>query len=94
MIATTAKLVELLEAASPRPWAFDVRVVVIMDSRGDEIEEPADLKLAALAPDLARLVVTLAEEGSALVQELDGHPEGLCMCDFCKALAAVEELRL
>ncbi len=91
MIATTAKLggtaglKELLEAAgaSPADTKYTWHNIV---SAGDTLEHRG--------PDLARLVLTLSEAAGTLIRQLDGHPEGLCMCDCCAALAAVEELEL
>ena len=98
----SAKLRELLEAASPGPWRFvnitqdnvkDGAVVGpngvhVLGCNGDRFRE--DGKLAATAPVLARLVVDLSEA-------LERHSDmcsGLGGCPLCAAHAAVEKLEL
>ena len=109
MIATTAKLTELLEAASPGPW--EVREV-----GGGSVEvwrigggfvasvhflrdsERPNATLLAAAPDLARLVLTL-ETALEEIAQTQGDAKHQMHCHkqrraAVEALAAVEELRL
>ena len=79
-----AQVAELLRAASSGPWEADtVLAVVRVSSTGYEIEEPADLKLAALAPSLAATALDLARALRKL-----GDTCGLDDAEFRKRLDA------
>ena len=117
MTTTTAKLTELVEAATPGPWTVrhqDVDGDAYTDEMGTglglEIDGPpepmlrgqfaksADARLAAAAPALARLVVSLAEALTDVAERHTSHPDGECICREHQharlALAAVEALEL
>ena len=81
MIATSAKLAELLEAASPGSWSVldvwttggDIMVHADRKSVAVVAEENAmpNAKLIAAAPALARLVLTLGDALSDLTVRVD-----------------------
>lgn len=107
MIATSAKLAELLEAASPGPWR-----AVLSYPENDKPEhtvlgdgdrtvvahavQEGNGKLAALAPALARLVLELSDEFQYMTGMLEegGMPSGSDLANAREALAAVEKLEL
>lgn len=98
-IATSAKLggraglQELLGAASPGPWEYG-DVTVTTQNAEIRLASEMDAKLAAAAPDLARLVLDLAEalDSAAALCSSDSDPEGSIWSQAQATLAAVEEL--
>ncbi len=89
---TTAKLRELLEAASPGPWTWG-DVTVKTQNAEIRLASDMDAKLAAAAPALARLVLELSEALEAEAARLLRMQTSL-MATSESALAAVEELEL
>lgn len=113
MIATSAKLRELVEAASPGPWWNESGVIHAPLPNGGThhpltvyegeytIGDPnATGNLAALAPALARLVLSLAEalehlyELSNLPADIPYYEMRDALFAASAALAAVKELEL
>ena len=108
MIATSAKLAELLEAASPGSWSVldvwttggDIMVHADRKSVAVVAEENArpNAELIAAVPDLARLVLTLSEALESaqslplLMKDWDKSSRNAAYDNIRAALAAVEEL--
>ena len=93
MIATTAKLRELLGVASPGPWTWG-DVTVETENAEIRLASDMDAKLAALAPDLARLVLELSDKLERTASALELAEDCAEVQDARAALAAVEELEL
>ena len=70
MIATTATLRALLEAASPGPWTWG-DVTVKTENAEIRLASDMDAKLAALAPALAEELIRLRE---VLREVMEDHP--------------------